>query len=72
MPTNKQRAKAAKKALQAYKTDKDGKGNKKTIFPEDIIDILTDLRHFCGIYPKQAFNDAVHISYEHYQEEIKE
>lgn len=62
--TNKDHAKKAERLLIGY-----SEMNQKNLHPEDIIDILADIRHLCDA-KKWDFADLDRLGYRHYCAEI--
>ncbi len=68
MRTNDDRARRAAHALRAYR---DYTGDGATAPDEDVIDFLTDLRHYCDRHDL-ALGNCDRIAHGHYLEELTE
>ena len=65
---NKKRVKDAKDTLLTYRKIKDSKDLGDMIELEDIIDLLTDLRHYAKANDL-SYNDADRIAFNHFEAE---
>ena len=66
--TNKERADRVERALILYRVIY---GDSHKSDEEDVIDFLTDLRHFCG-RAKMALGELDRIAHSHYVAELEE
>lgn len=68
--SNTERANRGVRAVQHYKARL--LKESVPVGQEDLVDLLTDLRHWCRRSGTPSFSEAIEMSEQHYHEEIKE